>query len=283
MKWELEDLSFKALHPGPYREIASLVERRRGERQQYVDAVLDAAETRLRESGVKAEVIGRPKHLYSIYEKMVIGGKEFNEIYDLAGVRILVDSVRDVYAALGAVHSRGSRARALQGLRRDAQEQHVPVAAHHRGRSAGSADRGADPHAGDAPHGRVRDRGPLALQGRTRRKKAKEAADLAWLGQMLEWLKDMADPREFMEGLKIDLYGGQVFCFTLKGDVLNCRPARRRSTSRTDPHRGGAPHDRRQGERQARAARLRAAHRRHRRGPDVEGPGRGPRATGSGG
>ncbi|HJU57764.1 MAG TPA: RelA/SpoT family protein, partial [Actinomycetota bacterium] len=105
VKWELEDLSFKTLHPGPYREIASLVERRRGERQEHVDAVLDAAKTRLRESGIKAEVIGRPKHLYSIYEKMVIGGKDFNEIYDLAGVRILVDSVRDVYAALGAVHS----------------------------------------------------------------------------------------------------------------------------------------------------------------------------------
>src|SRR5262245_15634715 len=80
VKWELEDLSFKALHPGPYREIASLVERRRGERQQYVYGVLDAAETRLREGGVKAEVIGRPEHLYSIYEKVVIGGKEINEI-----------------------------------------------------------------------------------------------------------------------------------------------------------------------------------------------------------
>ncbi|MGH2636997.1 MAG: RelA/SpoT family protein, partial [Actinomycetota bacterium] len=105
VRWELEDLSFKTLHPGPYREIASLVEKRRGERQQYVDGVLDSLRTRLREAGVKAEVAGRPKHLYSIYEKMVIGGKEFNEIYDLAGIRILVDSIRDCYAALGAVHS----------------------------------------------------------------------------------------------------------------------------------------------------------------------------------
>ncbi|MGH2590570.1 MAG: HD domain-containing protein, partial [Actinomycetota bacterium] len=91
LKWELEDLSFKTLHAGPYREIASLVEKRRGERQEYVDGVLDAARARLREAGVKADVDGRTKHLYSIYEKMVIGGKEFNEIYDLAGLRVLVD------------------------------------------------------------------------------------------------------------------------------------------------------------------------------------------------
>ncbi|MDP9242916.1 MAG: RelA/SpoT family protein, partial [Actinomycetota bacterium] len=105
IKWELEDLSFKTLHPGPYREIASLVEKRRGERQDYIDGVLTEARAKLREVGVKAEVEGRPKHLYSIYEKMVLRGKEFNEIYDLVGLRLLVDSVRDCYGALGAVHS----------------------------------------------------------------------------------------------------------------------------------------------------------------------------------
>ena len=79
VRWELEDLSFKTLYPGPYREIASLVEKRRDDRQQYVETVLAAARARLREAGVRAEVEGRPKHLYSIYEKMVLGGKEFNE------------------------------------------------------------------------------------------------------------------------------------------------------------------------------------------------------------
>src|SRR5207237_9677952 len=79
IKWELEDLSFKTLHPGPYREIAALVEKRRGERQEYIDGVLAEARGKLREVGVKAEVEGRPKHLYSIYEKMVLRGKEFNE------------------------------------------------------------------------------------------------------------------------------------------------------------------------------------------------------------
>ena len=222
VKWELEDLSFKALHPGPYREIASLVERRRGERQQYVDGVLQAARTRLREAGLKAEVDGRPKHLYSIYEKMVIGGKEFNEIYDLAGIRVRVDSVRDVYAALGAIHSLW---KPVPGRFKDYvampkynmyQSLHTTVVGP-QGKPIEVQIRTKDMHRtaefGIAAHWRYK-------EGRDG-KKAKEAADLAWLGQMLDWLKDMADPREFMEGLKIDLYGGQVFCFTPKGDVMN--------------------------------------------------------------
>ncbi|HET8526314.1 MAG TPA: bifunctional (p)ppGpp synthetase/guanosine-3',5'-bis(diphosphate) 3'-pyrophosphohydrolase [Actinomycetota bacterium] len=221
VKWELEDLSFKTLHPGPYREIASLVEKRRGERQQYVEGVLQAAKTRLREAGVKADVDGRPKHLYSIYEKMVIGGKEFNEIYDLAGIRIRVDSVRDVYAALGAIHSLW---KPVPGRFKDYvampksnmyQSLHTTVVGP-QGKPIEVQIRTKDMHRtaefGIAAHWRYKERDG---------KKAKEAADLAWLGQMLDWLKDMADPREFMEGLRIDLYGGQVFCFTPKGDVMN--------------------------------------------------------------
>jgi GTP pyrophosphokinase len=220
VKWELEDLAFKTLHPGPYREIASLVDKRRGERQQYVDGVLEAAGIRLREAGVKAEVLGRPKHLYSIYEKMVIGGKDFNEIYDLAGIRVLVDSVRDSYAALGAIHSLW---KPVPGRFKDYiampksnmyQSLHTTVVGP-QGRAIEVQIRTRDMNRtaeyGIAAHWRYKEGGG---------KKSKEA-DLVWLGQMLEWLKDMADPREFMEGLKIDLYGGQVFCFTPKGDVLN--------------------------------------------------------------
>ena len=222
VKWELEDLSFKTLHPGPYHEIASLVDKRRGERQQYVEGVLEAATTRIREAGLKADVDGRPKHLYSIYEKMVVAGKEFNEIYDLAGIRVLVDSVRDVYAALGAIHSLW---KPVPGRFKDYiampksnmyQSLHTTVVGP-QGRPIEVQIRTREMHRtaefGIAAHWRYK-------EGRDG-KKAKEAADLAWLGQMLEWLKDMADPREFMEGLKIDLYGGQVFCFTPKGDVMN--------------------------------------------------------------
>ncbi|MFL5766299.1 MAG: RelA/SpoT family protein, partial [Actinomycetota bacterium] len=220
IKWELEDLSFKTLHPGPYREIAALVEKRRGERQEYIDGVLAEARSQLREVGVKAEVEGRPKHLYSIYEKMVLRGKEFNEIYDLVGVRILVESVRDCYGALGAVHSLW---KPIPGRFKDYvampkfnmyQSLHTTVVGP-QGKPLEIQIRSRDMHRtaeyGIAAHWRYKEG----------KQKGKDTSDLAWLGQMLEWLQDMRDPREFMEGLRIDLYGGQVFVFTPKGDVVS--------------------------------------------------------------
>jgi guanosine-3',5'-bis(diphosphate) 3'-pyrophosphohydrolase len=220
IKWELEDLSFKTLHPGPYREIAALVEKRRGERQEYIDGVLAEARSQLREVGVKAEVEGRPKHLYSIYEKMVLRGKEFNEIYDLVGLRILVDSIRDCYGALGAVHSLW---KPIPGRFKDYvampkfnmyQSLHTTVVGP-QGKPLEIQIRSRDMHRtaeyGIAAHWRYKEG----------KQKGKDTSDLAWLGQMLEWLQDMRDPREFMEGLRIDLYGGQVFVFTPKGDVVS--------------------------------------------------------------
>ena len=218
LKWELEDLSFKTLHPGPYREIASLVESRRGERTQRVTELTSTLREKLKELGIKADVEGRPKHLYSIYEKMVIRGKEFEEIYDLLGIRIQVESLRDCYGALGAVHA---LFKPVPGRFKDYvampksnmyQSLHTTVVGPH-GRPIEVQIRTRDMHRtaqfGIAAHWRYK-------EGRRQRE-----PDLAWLGQMMEWLKDMADPREFMEGLKIDLSGGRVFVFTPKGDVLN--------------------------------------------------------------
>jgi GTP diphosphokinase / guanosine-3',5'-bis(diphosphate) 3'-diphosphatase len=220
VKWELEDLSFKTLHPGPYREIASLVEQRRGERQRLIDELTGTLRQKLKELGVKAEVEGRPKHLYSIYEKMVIRGKEFNEIYDLVGVRIMVESLRDTYAALGAVHALW---KPIPGRFKDYvampksnmyQSLHTTVVGPE-GKPLEIQIRTRDMHRtaqfGIAAHWRYKEGG----------KQSREGGDLAWLGQMMEWLKDMADPREFMEGLRIDLSGGRVFVFTPKGDVTN--------------------------------------------------------------
>ncbi|HJR98607.1 MAG TPA: bifunctional (p)ppGpp synthetase/guanosine-3',5'-bis(diphosphate) 3'-pyrophosphohydrolase [Actinomycetota bacterium] len=221
IKWELEDLSFKTLHPGPYREIASLVDARREERTALIEQVTGEARSKLKELGVKAEIEGRPKHLYSIYEKMVLRGKEFNEIYDLVGVRILVDSLRDCYAALGAVHALW---KPLPGRFKDYvampksnmyQSLHTTVVGP-AGTPLEIQIRTRDMHRtakfGIAAHWRYKEGG----------KQAKEAsAEAAWLGQMMDWLKDMADPREFMDSLRIDLYGGQVFVFTPKGDVVN--------------------------------------------------------------
>ncbi len=220
VKWELEDLSFKTLHPGPYKEIARLVEARRDERRALIDELTGSIRQKLKELGVKADVEGRPKHLYSIYEKMVIRGKEFEEIYDLVGVRILAGSLRDCYAALGAVHSLW---KPIPGRFKD----YVAMPKSNMYQSLHTTVVG--------PNGT-----PLEIQIRTRdmhrtaqygiaahwrykegAKQSKDTADLAWLGQMMDWLKDMADPREFMEGLRIDLSGGRVFVFTPKGDVIN--------------------------------------------------------------
>ena len=220
IKWELEDLSFKYLHPGPYREIASLVAARRDERTAMIDDVTSSLRTKLKELGIKADVDGRPKHLYSIYEKMVIRGKEFNEIFDLVGVRVQVESLRDCYAALGAVHALW---KPIPGRFKDYiampksnmyQSLHTTVVGP-TGKPLEIQIRTRDMHRtaqfGIAAHWRYKEGS----------KQAKEAADLAWLGQMMDWLKDMADPREFMEGLRIDLSGGRVFVFTPKGDVVN--------------------------------------------------------------
>ncbi len=256
MKWELEDLAFKTLNPGPYREIANLVETRRGERQQLLEGVKGSLRAKLKELGVKADVEGRPKHLYSIYEKMVIRGKEFNEIHDLVGLRVLVDSLRDCYGALGAVHALW---KPIPGRFKDYiampksnmyQSLHTTVVGP-KGLPLEIQIRTRDMHRtaqfGIAAHWRYK-------EGASPRRKPQ---DMAWLGQMMEWLKDMADPQEFMEGLRIDLSGGRVFVLHAQG--RRAEPPAGRDARRLrvlDPHRGRPPHDRGQGERQARAART---------------------------
>jgi GTP diphosphokinase / guanosine-3',5'-bis(diphosphate) 3'-diphosphatase len=220
IKWELEDLSFRAQHPRRYDEIQNLVEKREGERQEYVDRVGELLGAKLREVKIKAEVAGRPKHLYSVYEKMVLRGKEFNEIYDLVGIRVLVDSVRDCYAALGAMHALW---KPVPGRFKD----YIAMPKFNMYQSLHTTVIG--------PEGR-----PLEIQIRThqmhrtaeygiaahwrykeRPSKRDERDEIEWLARMLDWQKELADPREFMEGLKIDLYEGQVFVFTPKGDVVN--------------------------------------------------------------
>jgi guanosine-3',5'-bis(diphosphate) 3'-pyrophosphohydrolase len=222
IKWELEDLAFQALHPHRFEEIQRLVEKREGERQEYLDNVCEELGAKIREMKVKAEVEGRPKHLYSVYEKMVLRGKEFNEIYDLVGIRVLVDSVRDCYAALGSLHALW---RPVPGRFKDYvampkfnmyQSLHTTVIGPG-GRPLEVQIRTHQMHQtaeyGIAAHWRYKDRGS--------KRSSDEQAEMVWLGRMLEWQQEMADPREFMEGLKIDLYAGRVFVFTPKGDVID--------------------------------------------------------------
>jgi GTP pyrophosphokinase len=221
IKWELEDLSFYTLHPKRFEEIEQLVGKAEDERREYLDAVVDTVSERFRESKVKAEVEGRPKHLYSVYEKMVLRGKEFSEIYDLVGIRVLVDTVRDCYGALGAIHSLW---KPVPGRFKDYiampkfnmyQSLHTTVIGPE-GRPLEVQIRTRQMHRtaeyGIAAHWRYKEGG---------KKKEEDGSDLAWLAQMLDWQKETSDPGEFMESLKIDLYADQVFAFTPKGRVVS--------------------------------------------------------------
>ena len=171
IKWQLEDLAFAALHPRRYAEIEQMVATRAPERDIYLAQVIDQVNERLAAARIEAQVTGRPKHLYSIYEKMIVKGKEFDEIYDLVGVRVLVASVKDCWAALGAIHGAWTP---VQGRFKDyintPEVQPLPVPAHHRGRAPGQGPRSPDPHHRDAQPGRVGDRRPLGLQGEGRRR-----------------------------------------------------------------------------------------------------------------
>jgi guanosine-3',5'-bis(diphosphate) 3'-pyrophosphohydrolase len=221
IKWELEDLSFRTLHPKRFEEIGNLVGKAEQDRAAYLDGVVDAVNEQLRKVRVKADVRGRRKHLYSVYEKMVLRGKEFNEIYDLVGIRVLVDTVKDCYAALGAIHSLWKpipgrfkdylampKFNMYQSLHTsvvgpDGRPLEVQIRTHQMHRTA---------EFGIAAHWRYKEGGS---------KKKDDSSDLAWLAQMLEWQRETSDPREFMESLKIDLYHDQVFVFTPKGDVVS--------------------------------------------------------------
>ena len=220
IKWELEDLSFGTLHPKRFEEIRNLVGKAEDERAEYTARVLDAVTGQLRAVKVKAEVDGRSKHLYGVYEKMVLRGKEFSEIYDLVGIRVLVETVKDCYATLGAIHSIW---KPVPGRFKDYiampkfnmyQSLHTTVIGPE-GRPLEVQIRTQQMHRtaefGIAAHWRYKESG----------KRKEDASDIAWLAHMLEWQKEMADPREFMEGLRIDLYNDRAFCFTPKGDVVD--------------------------------------------------------------
>ena len=219
IKWELEDLAFATLHPKRFEEIGNLVGKAEHDRAAYLERVVEEVGGQLRKIKIKPDVEGRPKHLYSVYEKMVLRGKEFSEIYDLVGIRVLVDTVKDCYAALGAIHSLW---RPVPGRFKDYiampkfnmyQSLHTTVIGPE-GRPLEVQIRSRQMHRtaeyGIAAHWRYKEGG-----------KKKDEADLAWLAQILEWQRETQDPQEFMETLKVDLYADRVFTFTPKGDVID--------------------------------------------------------------
>jgi GTP pyrophosphokinase len=220
MKWQLEDLAFAALHPRRYAEIEQMVATRAPERDIYLAQVIAQVNDRLGAARIEAQVTGRPKHLYSIYEKMIVKGKEFDEIYDLVGVRVLVDSVKDCWAALGAIHGAWTP---VQGRFKDYvntpkfnlyQSLHTTVVGP-QGKTIEAQIRTFEMHR----------RAEWGIAAHWGYKERASAADVAWLQRIVDWSADSTDPAEFLETLKLDLETDEVFVFTPKGDVITL-PAR---------------------------------------------------------
>jgi GTP pyrophosphokinase len=218
VRQELEDLSFAAMHPKRYAEIDHMVSMRSPERDLYLTQVLEQVRERLAELRINAEVTGRPKHLYSIYEKMVVKGREFDAIFDLVGIRVIVDSVKDCYAALGSIHATW---KPVQGRFKDYiampkfnlyQSLHTTVIGP-QGKPLEVQIRTYEMHAraeqGVAAHWQYKDNGSGA-----------PAADVAWLNRIIDWQSETSDPNQFMQNLKIDLEQDEVFVFTPKGKVI---------------------------------------------------------------
>lgn len=222
IKWQLEDLAFSTLHPRRYAEIAQMVANRTPEREQYLAHVIKDVKERLAELNIAGEVKGRPKHLWSIYEKMVVKGKEFQEIHDLVGIRILVDSVKDCYAALGSIHAQW---KPVQGRFKD----YVAMPKFNLYQSLHTTVIGPG---GKAIEVQIRTyemhvRAELGIAAHWSYKERKGSNDQTtsnetpWLQRIVDWQQDTVDPAEFLESLKLDLEQDEVFVFTPKGDVVS--------------------------------------------------------------
>ena len=226
IKWELEDLAFATLYPKRFDEIARLVSERAPRRDVYLQEVIEAVSADLRESKLKATVRGRPKHYYSIYQKMIARNVGFDDIYDLIAVRVLVDSVRDCYAALGTIHARWNP---VPGRFKDYiampkfnmyQSLHTTVI----GPSGNPVELQIRTRAmhrraeyGIAAHWKYKeDRGSGGGEA-----KPKGGTDMQWLRQLIDWQQETKDPGEFLESLRFDLSVQEVFVFTPGGDVIS--------------------------------------------------------------
>ena len=219
VKWQLEDLAFRYLEPRQYHRVARLIDSRREEREQFTTKVVQELSEELNRAGVEAKVFGRPKHVYSIYRKMgkyTLQGKNFSDIYDLFGVRILVNSIPDCYKALGAVHNlchpvseefndfiANPKESGYQSLHTTVLYHGTPLEVQIR---THEMDRVAE--YGVAAHWRYKQDG----------KKKSFGGGIAWLPQLAEWREEF-DSKEFLETIKTDILAEQVFVFTPKGEI----------------------------------------------------------------
>nr|WP_319454353.1 MULTISPECIES: RelA/SpoT family protein [unclassified Mycobacterium] len=227
VKWELEDLSFAILHPKKYEEIVRLVADRAPSRDTYLAKVRAEINATLSASKIDAVVESRPKHYWSIYQKMIVKGRDFDDIHDLVGVRILCDEIRDCYAAVGVVHSLWQP---IAGRFKDyiAQPRYGVYQSLHttvvgpEGKPLEVQIRTRDMHKtaeyGIAAHWHYKE--AKGRNGVPAGYAAAEIDDMAWMRQLLDWQREAADPGEFLESLRYDLAVQEIFVFTPKGDVI---------------------------------------------------------------
>jgi GTP diphosphokinase / guanosine-3',5'-bis(diphosphate) 3'-diphosphatase len=215
LKWQLEDLAFEVLHPKRYAEIEQMVASRAPARDEELQHVLAGLRDRLADLHIEAQVQGRPKHYWSIYEKMVVKGKEFDDVQDLVGVRVIVDSVKDCYGALGSIHALWAP---VQGRFKD----YIAMPKFNLYQSLHTTVVGADgrPVEVQIRTKEMHRRAEFGIAAHWGYKERSPAEDLAWLQRMVDWQQDTDDPTEFMETLKVDLHYDEVFVFTPKGKVV---------------------------------------------------------------
>ena len=218
IKWDLEDLSLEYLDPAAYHEIADRVAKRRADRESSVANVIDDVKTRFAAAGIKADISGRPKHFYSIYQKLA-SGRQFSEIYDLNAIRIIVDSVKDCYGAVGVVHSMWTP---LPGRFKDYIA--MPKTNGYQSIHTTVIGPGGDPIEIQIRTWEMHRTSEYGIAAHWRYKEGGRGDDfdekLTWLRSLLEWQEETHDSREFIERLKVDLFANQVFVFTPKGDVM---------------------------------------------------------------
>jgi guanosine-3',5'-bis(diphosphate) 3'-pyrophosphohydrolase len=217
IKWELEDLSFATLYPKRYDEIVRLVAERAPSRDTYLASTSETVQAELKAAKIKAIVTSRPKHYYSIYQKMIVRGRDFDDIYDLVGLRILVESERDCYAVLGIIHTLWSP---FPGRFKDYiampkftlyQSLHTTVIGPE-GKPVEVQIRTSQMHR-RAEYG-------IAAHWKYKENQGEAGQDMTWLRQLVDWQRETQDPGEFLDSLRFDLHAHETFVFTPKGDVI---------------------------------------------------------------
>lgn len=233
MKNELEDLSFAVLHPKVYHEIEHLVAQRQPQREAYLKRFIDEVNAELRLMRIRGEVVGRPKELYSIYQKMVVRKRDFDEIYDLTALRVIVDTVRDCYAVLGALHARWTP---VPGRFKDYiatpkynlyQSLHTTVIGPE-GKHVEIQIRTHEMHRraeyGVAAHWMYKQQPPGSSTARSGRATiatpAKAGTEMAWLARLSDWQAETSDPKEFLDSLRYEIGAREVYVFTPQGKVI---------------------------------------------------------------